>query len=121
MTDYWAGEPVLPEKPTKCPNCGSTMIDTDLMPDTDEFDEELAIECGFEFDRNGVRPFGSPYDYIYGEMYCEDCQYVAGHGQRWYWNEDDGNYTNDKPLTPTEQLKAELERQERAGQQRLDL
>lgn len=119
MTDVWAGNEVLDEQPTRCPACGSNNIENGMLSDTDEFDDELADACGYEPGNNHRYQFGTPFNYVYEEMWCDDCDAIYGYGQRWYWDEDSGFYSHDAPLTPVQEMKLQRERQERAGQMRL--
>lgn len=109
----------------KCEGCGRFMALRNIIPDSDEFDEELAFECGltedqldeaYNFDSKWAR-----FRYIQDQWECDECQTQMSHeeGKRYYWNPKSGNYDGAKPLTPKEKVLREQKRQEKAGQQRL--
>jgi len=105
----------------KCQLCGRFMRLTDVMPDSVDFDYELAIECGLTPDQETDARWDydgkwSHFHYIQDLWECENCQIDEWHteGKRYYWNYAEGNYSEAyKPLTPKEQ--AELERQAQAA------
>lgn len=124
--DWWNGFPVQETEPDRCPICGSRHIETGLMPDEAEFDDDLATRCGWgEVDLNESEANYDAYTYVYEEMACDDeshqddVEIRIGYGQRYYWNPVSGNYDAAKPLTPTERIQAENAQQEAAGQLRL--
>lgn len=106
----------------KCEDCGRFMRLTDRMPQDDEFDSELAIECGY--DENGDSPYDMKwrgFAYVQAQWECTTCDTIEWHteGKKYYFNPESGNYDGEKPLTPKDKLRIERETQEAAGQQRL--
>lgn len=111
----------------KCENCGRFMKLTDLMPDTEKFDEETAHACGYDerysddmFDEKWER-----FHYIQDTWECDHCQCYEWHteGPRYYWNPDSCNYDGKRPETDKEReqrlAREKRERLEAAGQMRM--
>lgn len=76
--------------PEKCPVCGGEIIDTDLMPEDDEFDgeaAELADESGHD----------ERFSFIHVYAECGDCGEWTAYGPRWYFNHDSGLYDLSHP------------------------
>lgn len=99
---------------------------TDLMPEEDEFDLELAIECGLTPEQEDDAHWDtqgkwSRFRYIQDQWECENCDTLMWHveGKKYYWNPRSGNYDGSKPLTPKERARKANQRQEKAGQLRL--
>lgn len=111
----------------KCEDCGKFMALTDLMPDEDEFDEELAYECGMTDDEYNDAIFDtegkwSRFRYVQDQWECATCQSTEWHteGKRYYYDYERNGYFEDvKPLTPKETIAQENRRLEKAGQQRM--
>lgn len=109
----------------RCPDCGRFMALTDLLPSEDEFDEELAIECGLTDEQLDGDPFEPPlcnFRYVQDLWECSTCGSIIWHteGQRYYYDyENNWYYAESKPLTPKEKIAIENQQQEQAGQLRL--
>jgi len=93
----------------KCEYCGRFMKLSDLLPDDDEFDIELAIKCGLlpEDEQEAYGDFDgewSRFRFVYDQWHCDNCDVMEDHtqGKRYYWNADSGNYDANAPLTPAE-------------------
>ncbi len=111
-----------------CEYCGQFMRLTDRMPQDDEFDEELAVQCGLSDEQieEGMWNSESPhsrFNYVQDQWECTNCGTLTTHetGPRYYWNPDSGNYDGEKPLTPAERIQAENVQQEAVGQLRLPM
>ena len=131
--EYANGYPVLLSAPNVCPVCNSAEIETDRMPEEDEFDDVLSKECGFEVtDDNYFELWDSHPEFLYNyaEMVCEneECGAVIAYGQRGYYNSKTNFYDGKKPSpldypkseqSTTARAEAERIAQEAAGQQRL--
>ena len=106
----------------RCPECGRFMGLTDLLPDEDEFDDELAAACGLTDEQMDGDPFEPPlcnFRYVQNLWVCEPCGLEIWHeeGKRYYYDYEMNWYTEEaKPLTPQEQIALENQRQEAAGQ-----
>lgn len=115
----------------KCQFCGRFMNLTDLMPQDDELDEELALSHGFTQDElDTLDPFESPlskYIYVQDQWECDNCQTTEWHteGKKYYWNDASGNYDADAPISPAEKQRIEREQERQraidAGQMELPL
>lgn len=98
---------------------------TDLLPDIDEFDEELAAQCGLTNDELKGDSFEPPlcnFNYIQDVWKCSSCGHEEWHeeGPRYYYNYEANWYSIDfKPLTPAEQVAKENRELEAAGQLKL--
>lgn len=112
----------------KCEDCGKFMKLTNLMPDEDEFDFDLAYECGLTEEEEGdamldLKGGWSRFRYIQDQWECESCQVTEWHteGQRYYYDYERNNYFADaKPLTPCEIAEQARQAQEDAGQMALE-
>lgn len=114
----------------RCSECGKFMkIDDLVFFDDEEFDEELAIACGYTEEQiENLSPFDEPLNRF---IYVQDCWTCSGEdcsntecyteGPKYYYNPDTNNYDGPKPLTLKEQAEIERLKQEAAGQLRLDL
>jgi hypothetical protein len=96
------------------------------MPIDDEFDEELAFECGLTEDGlldvyGDIDGEWSRFHYVYDQWECRSCDVYYDHvdGPRHYWNPETRAYDGAKPQTPKERAIQEREQQEAAGQLRL--
>jgi hypothetical protein len=106
----------------RCEICGRYMRLTDLEPQDDAFDEELAIECGFnpdidtEFDDRWAR-----FHYVQDQWECENCGVMEWYteGKKYYFDPDAINWLGAKPITLKEQAEINRQAQEAAGQLRL--
>jgi hypothetical protein len=115
----------------KCQFCGRFMNLTDLIPQDDVLDEELALSHGFTQDElDTLDPFESPlgkYRYVQDLWVCGNCDIEEWHteGKRYYWNEESGNYDADAPISPTEKQRIERKQERQraidAGQMELPL
>jgi hypothetical protein len=115
----------------KCQFCGRFMTLTDLMPQDDVLDEELALSHGFtQHELDTLDPFESPlskYIYVQDQWECDNCQTTEWHteGKKYYWNDASGNYDADAPISPTEKQRIEREQERQraidAGQMELPL
>jgi hypothetical protein len=115
----------------KCQFCGRFMNLTDLIPQDDELDEELALSHGFTQDElDTLDPFESPlskYIYVQDQWECDNCQTTEWHteGKKYYWNDASGNYDADAPISPTKKQRIEREQERQraidAGQMELPL
>lgn len=108
----------------KCPTCGKFMHLSDVMPIDDEFDDELAFECGYTEDDIDNLPYEDlwKFHYIQDQWECGGCFYSEWHteGLKYYFDPERNNYYLDaKPLTPNEKLILENKMQEENGQLRL--
>ena len=109
----------------KCPECGKFMALTDLLPDEDEFDDELAAECGLTDEQRDGDPFEPPlctFRYVQNLWECNTCDLVIWHteGPRYYYDYNQNwYYADSKPLTPKEIAARERQAQENAGQMKL--
>lgn len=108
----------------KCEDCGKFMAKTDYLPYDDEFDTELAYECGLTeegeydalFDDSGE---WSRFRYVQDVWECRGCgAWEEDHdGPRYYYDHIRNNYFLDaKPLTPKEIAEQARQAQEDAGQ-----
>jgi len=92
----------------KCPTCGKFMHLTDRLPKDDQFDYELARECGLTQEQIDKAYHGdSPYSrffYVQDQWECGGCFKLIPHteGQRYYYNPFFADYNGTKPLTPHE-------------------
>lgn len=119
----------MPKK--RCEDCGRFMRLTDLMPDDDDIDTDLALAHGFtQQEIDTLDPYDSPlgkYVYIQDQWECDNCNTTQWHteGNKYYWNEVSGNYDAEAPLSPVEKTRIEAasERQQAldAGQTELPL
>lgn len=109
----------------RCESCGRFMRLTDEVDLEDEnFDEELANQCGLSWDDEGFSPFEEPYcrfNYVQCQWECTNCNTYVAHaeGEKFYYNPDENNYTGARPLTLREQAEQARQAQEDAGQLRL--
>jgi hypothetical protein len=107
----------------RCDQCGCFVHLTDLMPQDDQFDEELAIECGFNPDSDDeYSEKWEQFHYVQDQWECNNCGCTAWYteGERYYFDPEECNYSAEaKPLTPKAQAAQERKRQEEAGQQRM--
>jgi hypothetical protein len=92
--------------------------------DIEALDEDRAIACGLDVD-HCHHDEEMPYRYIYEVAVCwnGDCKmrhYYIPYGQRWYWDEEAGNFEADAPLSPQERIMKENAYQESMGQLLLD-
>jgi len=97
---------------------------TDRLPMDDEFDRELAIECGFTDEQLDGDRFELPlsqFVYVQDQWECESCQVTEWHteGPRYYYNAETNQYDAPKPLTLKERAALERQAQEAAGQLKL--
>lgn len=113
--------------PKHCPDCGRFMALTDLLPENDEFDEELAIDCGFDPDHDDIfDERWQRFNYVQDQWECTNCNTLEWYteGRRYYFDPAKGDYSArapKRPLTETELAALENARQEKAGQLRLPL
>lgn len=109
----------------RCEYCGRFMAKTDYLPDDDDFDEELAIECGYsqeQIDNADLTTEGdmSRFRYVTDVWECASCDVlVQFNTKRYYWNPEVGTYTPERPMTLREQAERDRQQQEAAGQLRL--
>lgn len=109
----------------KCPECGKFMKLTDLLPEDDEFDDELAAKCGITDEQLNGDPFEPPlcnFNYVQDLWKCSSCNHEEWNteGQRYYYSEKTNWYEiENKLLTPSEQIAKENKELEVAGQLRL--
>lgn len=109
----------------KCPDCGKFMALTNRLPYEDEFDEELALECGITEEQiNTIFPGDAPlnrFTYVQDMWECSGCDTLFWHteGEKYYYNPETNNYDAPKPITLKEQAEIERLKQEAAGQLRL--
>lgn len=114
----------------RCQNCGAFLAKTDLLPEDDEFDFDLAIACGYSEEQISESWEGlhddaiARFRYVTPVWECGKCdiEYTFDTDpERFYYDPDVNGYNAPRPLTPMEQLKEDLARQELAGQMRLPL
>lgn len=106
-----------------CPECGKFMALTDLLPQDDEFDYELAVECGFD-ERNDSEfdDKWQAFRYVQDQWECDSCGISIWHveGLRYYYEPESNSYQKTaKPFTPQELAIRERLEQEAAGQPRM--
>jgi hypothetical protein len=113
-----------------CELCDGVLTITDLWPDSDTFDLDLAIACGYSSEQIAESWEGRNDDALSRFRYispvwqcsnCETCYQFPLDADRSYYNPIDNCYNGARPMTPMEQIKEELARQELAGQMRLPL
>lgn len=117
----------MPKK--RCELCGRFMRLTDLMPEDDDVDEELALAHGFtRHELDTLSPYDSPlskYVYVQDQWECDNCDVTEWHteGEKYYWNENSGNYDANAPASPEEKqrIDAQKERQQAKDAGQLDL
>lgn len=93
--EFEAFDPVelpLPEKPSRCPYCKSKDIDTGLLSDDDDYDNEQARLLGVSDSKHDPR-----FAFQHEHMECNDCHAFLPYGRRWYYNEATNNYDLDRP------------------------
>jgi DNA-directed RNA polymerase subunit RPC12/RpoP len=97
------GYPLRDDPPKRCPHCGNRDLDTDRAGEDDIFDEELAVEFGFDPDVL-INDYDAhlPFCYEYAFAVREECQSWFPYGPRYYWSNEDGNYTLPRPLTESQ-------------------
>lgn len=109
----------------RCEDCGRFMKLGDRMPydDDDDFDEELARECGLTEDQldeahGDSEGKWSRFRYVLEQWECDNCDTLEPHleGPRYYWNPKSGWYDGQKPTTPKERAAQKREHQKAAGQ-----
>ena len=111
--------------PRHCEYCGRFMAKTDYLPDADDFDEELAIECGYsqeQIDNADLTTEGdmSRFRYVTVVWECASCDvWYQFDTKRYYWDPEVGTYTSERPMTLREQAERDRQQQEAAGQLRL--
>lgn len=111
--------------PRRCASCGRFLAKTDYLPDDDQFDEELALECGYSQEQidNHAFDLDSPliwFRYITTVWECGSCHvWYQFDTKRYYWNPEVGTYTSERPMTLREQAERDRQQQEAAGQLRL--
>ena len=111
--------------PRRCASCGRFLAKTDYLPDDDQFDEELALECGYSQEQidNHAFDLDSPliwFRYITTVWECGSCHvWYRFDTKRYYWNPEVGTYTSERPMTLREQAERDRQQQEAAGQLRL--
>lgn len=85
----------------KCEFCGRFMALTDEYSSfDDDFDEELAIEHGFDPETDSqVDDKWLGYHYVQDQWGCDNCDVAETHveGKRYYFNPEAINYTADAP------------------------
>jgi hypothetical protein len=107
----------------RCEDCGRFMRLTDLMPQDDQVDVELALQCGFtQQEIDTLHPYDSPlsrFVYVQDQWECDNCQTTQWHteGKKHYWNDTAGDYSGERPLTLEEQRQRRIEQ---ARKQALD-
>lgn len=119
--DKAVGFPVLEKKHDQCPYCNGYM-EEGFVDDLSWFDDQLASEYGVNINDDHDAILIYYYTFDFTSCVNEDCKIynlLIAHGQRFYWNEHEGDFRGDKPLTPKEIKQKELEALEAAGQQRL--
>lgn len=111
----------LPFEPFRCPDCKGEDIEKDLMPEDDEYDDDLARECGFDPDDIATYDAHPEFSYIHARMEClnPECGAVYSYGRRWYFDAAKGDYSAEPPLTPRQKAELERQAQEAAGQMRM--
>ena len=111
--------------PRRCASCGRFLAKTDYLPDDDQFDEELALECGYSQEQidNHAFDLDSPliwFRYITTVWECGSCHvWYQFDTKRYYWNPEVGTYTSERPMTLREQAERDRQQQQAAGQLRL--
>ena len=106
-----------------CPECGKFMALSEYLPDDDEFDDELAIECGFDETVDSMfDDKWQSFHYVNDLWVCSGCDWQEWHtdGPRFYFDAERMNYFADaKPVTPKEEALLQRIFQEANGQKRL--
>lgn len=115
----------MPKK--RCDDCGRFMKLTDRLPMEDEFDYELARECGYTDEQiDELSRFDPPlcqFVYVQDLWECDNCHSSQWHteGPKYYYDHEANNYLAAKPITPKEQAELDRQAQEAAGQLRLPI
>lgn len=116
---------LMEETPTRCPKCESQVLELDLLSGNEQVDEDAMVACKMSDEQIQEAHWAldgeaARFRYVYSECECLNCGYGFSYDKRWYWSEQDGNYTADRaPLTPAEKIALENAQQEAAGQMRL--
>ena len=114
----------------RCEYCGRFMRLTDLMPQDDAVDEELALLHGItQEELDTLDPYESKlqkYVYVQDQWECDNCQYTIWHteGEKYYYNPRTNDYSAKAPkapLTEAQRAAQHNRQQERKGQLRLEL
>lgn len=97
-------------KPKKCRECGCKSFDWERLPDDDEWDGEM--EDAYEV--SDADDWDARFAYVHDHAVCEECGEWHEYGQRWYWNEESGEYDLNRMLTPAAAKLAEAEAERQA-------